>query len=110
MLKLALASMAPARRVTALPLERIAATNGIVTLGRARVVGMVGVERLTPDNALAVHDLAVGDVIHAGVAGDVANTRSRDPMQLLRCRYKVHRLCVATGGTSPLTPPRRACA
>jgi hypothetical protein len=33
---------------------------------------VVGVERLTRDNALAVHDLIIGDVKHVGVAGDVA--------------------------------------
>ena len=41
-------------------------------LGRARVVGVVGVERLARDDALAVHDLVVGDVVHVGMAGDVA--------------------------------------
>ena len=41
-------------------------------LGRARVVGVIGVEGLTRDNALAVHDLIIGDIKHVGVAGDVA--------------------------------------
>ena len=37
----------------------------------ARVVGMIGVEGLTRDDALAVHDLVVGDGVDVGVAGDV---------------------------------------
>ncbi len=33
---------------------------------------MIGVECLTRNDALAVHDLFVGDVFHLGVARDVA--------------------------------------
>ena len=33
---------------------------------------MIGMERLTRDDALAVCDLVIGDIIHLGVAGDVA--------------------------------------
>jgi hypothetical protein len=32
---------------------------------------VVGVERLARDDAFAVHDLVVADVVHVGVAGDV---------------------------------------
>ena len=56
----------------------IAATRGQFNceqrrgLGRARVVGVVGMERLTRNNAFAVYDLVIGNVFHVGVAGDVA--------------------------------------
>src|SRR5215813_12663926 len=40
-------------------------------LGRARVVGVVGMERLTRNNVFAVHDLVIGNVFHVGMAGDV---------------------------------------
>jgi hypothetical protein len=41
-------------------------------LGRARVVGVVGMERLTRNNVFAVYDIVIGNVFHVGVAGDVA--------------------------------------
>jgi hypothetical protein len=41
-------------------------------LGRARVVGVVGMERLTRNNVFAVHDLVIGNVFHVGMAGDVS--------------------------------------
>jgi hypothetical protein len=56
----------------------IAATRGQFnceqrrSLGRARVVGVVGMERLTRNNVFAVHDLAIGNVFHVGMAGDVS--------------------------------------
>jgi hypothetical protein len=40
-------------------------------LGRARVIGVVGVECLARDDALAVFDLVVGYVVHAGMARHV---------------------------------------
>jgi hypothetical protein len=40
-------------------------------LGWARVVGMVGVERFARDDAPAVLDLVVGNVVHAGMTGNV---------------------------------------
>jgi hypothetical protein len=40
-------------------------------LGRARVVGVVGMERLTGDDSLAIHNLLVGDVLDIRVPGDV---------------------------------------
>jgi hypothetical protein len=40
-------------------------------LGGPRVVGMIGLERFTRDNGLAVPDLVIGYMVHVGVAGDV---------------------------------------
>src|SRR4029453_4996935 len=56
----------------------IAATRGQFNceqrrgLGRARVVGVVGMERLPRITPFAVYDLVIGNVFHVGVAGDVA--------------------------------------
>src|SRR5205807_6488278 len=41
-------------------------------LGRARVVGVVGVECLARDDASTVVELVVGNIVHAGMAGDMA--------------------------------------
>ena len=56
---------------------RVAATRGQLHgeqrggLGRRRMVRVVGVEGLARNDALAVHDLVVGDVVDVRVAGDV---------------------------------------
>ena len=54
------------------PLDGSSTANSVVALGGARMVGVVGVEGLARDDAPAVHELVVGNVVHSGMAGDVA--------------------------------------
>src|SRR5262245_9115853 len=67
------------------------------SLGRAWVVGVVGMERLARDDAFAVHDLVVADVVHVGITRNVCWSRITRTCRSAKARASAARVSLSIG-------------